>query len=109
MKKDQVWAVYNCDKNAVEKVFYKKHDAIDYAEAEEDKDKDKDYAVVSVNLSDDEDHKVQFGPFGSETTVREILDAMDEEDPEEEINLGDDPTPDEEEDACKAYGLKKPE
>lgn len=109
MKKDQVWAVYNDDKNVVEKVFHEKHDAIDYAEAEEDKDKDKDYAVVSVNLSDDEDHKVQFGPFGFETTVREILDAMDEEDPKEEINLGDDPTPDEEEDACKAYGLKKPE
>ena len=106
MKKDQVWAVYNCDKNAVEKVFHKKHEAIDYAEAEEDKDKD--YAVVSVNLSDDEDHEVQFDPFGV-ATVREILDAMDGEDLEEEMNLGDDPTPDEEEDACKAYGLKKPE
>ena len=109
MKKDQVWAVYNCDKNAVEKVFYKKHKAIDYAEAEEDKDKDKDYAVVSVNLSDDEDHKVPVDPFGFAITVREVLDAMDEEDLEEEMNLGDDPTPDEEEDACKAYGLKKPE
>ena len=97
MKKDQVWAVYNCDKNAVEKVFYKKHEAIDYVEAEEDKDKD--YAVVSVNLSDDEDHKVQFDPFGFAITVREVLDAMDEEDLEEEMNLGDDPTPDEEEDA----------
>lgn len=109
MKKDQVWAVYNCDKNAVEKVFHKKYEAIDYAEAEEDKDKDKDYAVVSVNLSDDEDQKVQFGPFGFTITVREVLDAMDEEDLEEEMNLGDDPTPDEEEDARKAYGLKKPE
>lgn len=107
MKKDQVWAVYNCDKNVVEKVFYKKHEAIDYAEAEEDKDKD--YAVVSVNLSDDEDHKVPVDPFGLAITVREVLDAMDEEDLEEEMNLGDDPTPGEEEDACKAYGLKKPE
>ena len=107
MKKDQVWAVYNCDKDVVEKVFYKKHEAIDYAEAEEDKDKD--YAVVSVNLSDDEDHKVKVDPFGLAITVREVLDAMDEEDLEEEMNLGDDPTPGEEEDACKAYGLKKPE
>ena len=104
MKKDQVWAVYNYDKGEVEKVFYKKHEAIDYAE----EDKDKECAVVSVNLSDDEDHEVQFGLVGS-ATVREVLDAMDEEDLEEEMNLGDDPTPDEEEDACKAYGLKKPE
>lgn len=102
MKKDQVWAVRNYDKGKVEKIFYKKHEAIDYAEENED------CAVASVNLSDDEDHKVQFDPFGV-ATVREILDAMDEEGPEEEINLGDDPTPDEEEDACKAYGLKKPE
>lgn len=109
MKKDQVWAVYNCDKNAVEKVFYKKHEAIDYAVVEKDKDKDKDYAVVSVNLSDDEDHEVPVDPFGLAITVREVLDAMDKEDLEEEMNLGDDPTPGEEEDACKAYGLKKPE
>lgn len=101
MKKDQVWAVYNDDKNVVEKVFHKKHEAIDYAEENED------CAVASVNLSDDEDHEVEFDPFVA--TVREVLDAMDEEDPKEEINLGDDPTPDEEEDACKAYGLKKPE
>ena len=103
MKKDQVWAVRNYDKGKVEKVFHKKHEAIDYAEENED------CAVASVDLSSlDEDDKVQFGPFGV-ATVREILDAMDEEDPEEEINLRDDPTPDEEEDACKAYGLKKPE
>lgn len=109
MKKDQVWAVYNCDKNAVEKVFRKKHEAIDYAEAEEDKDKDKDYAVVSVNLSDDEDHEVQLDPFGFTITVREVLDAMKKEGHNEDIELDDGPTPDEEEDACKAYGLKKPE
>lgn len=102
MKKDQVWAVRNYDKGKVEKVFYKKHEAIDYAEENED------CAVASVNLSDDEDHEVQFDPFGV-ATVREILDAMDGEDLEEEMNLGDDPTPDEEEDARKAYGLKKPE
>lgn len=107
MKKDQVWAVYNCDKNAVEKVFYKKHKAIDYAEAEEDKDKD--YAVVSVNLSDDEDHEVPVDPFGLAITVREVLDAMKKEEHNEDIELDDGPTPDEEEDACKAYGLKKPE
>lgn len=102
MKKDQVWAVRNYDKGKVEKVFYKKHEAIDYAEENED------CAVASVNLSDDEDHEVQFELIGS-ATVREVLDAMEKEGHNEDIELDDDPTPDEEEDACKAYGLKKPE
>ena len=102
MKTDQVWAVRNYDKGKVEKVFYKKHEAIDYAEENED------CAVASVNLSDDEDHEVQFELIGS-ATVREVLDAMEKEGHNEDIELDDDPTPDEEEDACKAYGLKKPE
>lgn len=102
MKKDQVWAVRNYDKGKVEKVFYKKHEAIDYAEENED------CAVASVNLSDDEDHEVQFELIGS-ATVREVLDAMEKEGHNEDIELDDDPTPDEEEDARKAYGLKKPE
>ncbi len=105
MKKDQVWAVYNYDKGKVERVFGKKHEARDYVE----ENKDKECAAAPVDLSSlDEDDKVRFGPFGT-ATVREILDAMDEESLEEEMDLEDDPTPDEEDDACEAYGLKKPE
>lgn len=102
MAKNQVWAVYNYDKGEVEKVFRKKHEARDYVEENED------CVAGLVDLNNDEDHEVQFGLVGS-ATVREVLDAMKKEGRNEDIELDDGPTPDEEEAACEAYGLKKPE
>ena len=64
---------------------------------------------VGNTVEEDDEQEIRYDGLTRMVPVQDILEALDYETEDEEIDLDDDPTPDEEEDACKAYGLKKPE
>lgn len=110
-----IWYVYDYETGKVCMASYNEEEArralddgcvlakIDLKTAE---DEEAEVDVVDEDIFEDED------PFAGQyqAQVSDILNMLPREtDNMETTKLDDGPTPGEEEDACKAYGLKKPE
>ena len=101
-----VYYAYNCDTGEVVKAGRKKDEIEKYVQGRvECVGKKLDLDTVE----EDDEQEIRYDGLTRMVPVQDILEALDYETEDEEIDLDDGPTPDEEEDACKAYGLKKPE
>lgn len=106
MEHNNVWYAFNCDTGEVEKAGYEEDEIVEYAQDHDDCV----WKKLDLNsVSEDGFRKIEHDGLTQKVQVREILDALSDETDDEVIGLDDDPTPDEEEAACKAYGLTKPE